>query len=133
MPRGTNMLDDIAEDLAVWIDQIAEETALAFAPARSPFSAPITEEQKLEFYRSRLFNPDGSPNTQGRTEEIERLGAEGFGRVYKAVVTRWPELRPPPPPPIEVPEQWPTAPGPPGPPPGGPMLPPVPATAMPGA
>lgn len=127
--RGTNMLDAVASDLALWIDETATEVALAFAPARAPFSAKITEEQKLEFYKSRLFNPDGSPNQAGRQAEVARLGPEGFGHVYKAVVKRWPELKPPPPQPIEVPEAWPTAPGPPGPP--GPM-PPGPPMGLPG-
>src|SRR5262245_10932116 len=116
------MMDEVADDLALWIDNTANQVALAFAPARAPFSANITEEQKLQFYRSRLFNPDGSVNTPGRAEEIQRLGAEGFAHVYQAVVKRWPELRPPAPPEIEVPQQWPTAPppGPPGVPPGVP-------------
>ena len=135
MPGTANFLDDIANDLAVWIDQTASEVALAFAPARAPFSANISEEQKLEYYKTRLFNPDGTPNVQGRTQEIQRLGAEGFGAVYKAVVQRWPELKIPEPPPIAVPDQWPTAP--PGPPPGapgpGPGVPGLPAGGPPSA
>ena len=131
MARGQSMLDDVANDLALWIDQTATEVALAFAPARAPFSAQITEEQKLAFYKSQLFNADGSPNQAGRQQEIARLGAEGFGQVYKAVVEAFPELKPPPQPALEVPEEWPSAPpgpppmlpGPPGPPPMG--LPPM--------
>ena len=121
----STMLDDVAGDLALWIDQTAESVALAFAPARAPFSANITEQQKLEFYKSRLFNPDGSPNDPGRTQELARLGAEGFARVYKAVTDHWPQLQPPEPAPIEVPEQWPGAP------PAGPMGPVLPVGAPP--
>lgn len=124
MPGQANFLDDISNDLALWIDNTAEAVATAFAPARAPFSANITEQQKLDFYRTRLFNADGSPNAQGRAEELARLGPEGFARVYKAVVAQHPELKPPPEPPIEVPEQWPTMP--PGPQSGGPNLPPGP-------
>jgi len=137
MPGSANFLDDISDDLANWIDSTATDVALAFAPARAPFSANITEDQKLEFYRTRLFNPDGTPNVQGRQEELQRLGPEGFGAVYQAVVKRWPEYRPAAPAPIEVPKEWPGAPqgappvppgAPPGPP-GGP--PPGPAGASP--
>ena len=129
MPGSPNPLDEIANDLALWIDQTSSEIALAFAPTRAPFSANISETQKLEYYRSRLFNPDGTPNVQGRTQELQRLGVEGFGIVYKAVIRAYPELKIPAPPPIEVPQQWPheTAPGPPGapgPPPGAPPGPP---------
>src|SRR3954465_9161333 len=114
MPGPPNMMDDIADDLAVWIDKTATEVALAFAPGRAPFSANITEQQKLDFYKDQLFNQDGSPNAQGRQALFARLGADGFAAVYKAVLKAHPELSPPPPrPPIEVPENWPTA-GPPG-------------------
>src|ERR1700754_190991 len=130
MPGRQNFLDDVSNDLALWIDQTATEVALAFAPARAPFSANVTEQQKLEFYRARLFNPDGSPNSQGRSEEIGRLGAEGFGRVYKAVVDHFPDLKPAEAAPIEVPEEWPTVP--PGPPPGGPGPGPMPPGPPPG-
>ena len=135
--RGQNMLDDVATDLALWIDETATEVALAFAPARAPFSAKITEDQKLEFYKARLFNPDGSPNQAGRQAEVQRLGPEGFGHVYKAVVKRWPELKPPEPEEIEVPEEWPpagpvmTSMSPMGPPPSMPMMPPGPPPGPP--
>lgn len=133
MPGRQNFLDDISNDLALWIDQTATEVALAFAPARAPFSANITEQQKLDFYKTRLFNPDGSPNAQGRAQEIQRLGAEGFGHVYKAVVDRWPELKPPAPAPIEVPKEWPTMPPGPGPASAGPgpAMPPPPVGGPP--
>jgi hypothetical protein len=113
-------LDAIATDLALWLDQTASKVALAFAPARSPFAARTTEQDKLDFYKAQLFNADGTPNVQGRSQQLARLGPESFAQVYKAVVAHWPELKPPEPPPIEVPEQWPSAP--PGPPPGPPGL-----------
>jgi hypothetical protein len=121
--RGTSLLDDVANDLALWIDKTATEVALAFSPARAPFSAQITEQQKLEFYKNQIFNPDGSPNQAGRQAQIARLGAEGFGQVYKAVVSAYPALKPAPQAPIAVPEEWPTA-APAGPPPGVGMMPP---------
>jgi hypothetical protein len=95
-PRRTTMLDDVANDLALWIDDTANKVALAFAPGRAPFSADLTEQQKLEYYTRALFNPDGSPNQQGRQREVERLGVERFAQVYKAVIQAHPELKPPP-------------------------------------
>jgi hypothetical protein len=123
-------MDLIAADLAAWIDDAAERVALAFAPARAPFSAQVTEQQKLDFYTKRLFNPDGTPNVAGRAAELERLGAENFGKVYMAVVAAHPELKPPPPeeqmadfsPPPMPPGMPPMG----GPPPGPPMMPPGP-------
>jgi len=122
------MMDEVANDLALWIDQTANDIALAFAPTRAPFAAQTTEAQKIEYYRQKLFNPDGSPNAQGRNEELQRLGVEGFGLVYKAIIRAHPELKIPTPEPIAVPDQWPTrAPsGPAGGPPALPGAPPGP-------
>lgn len=94
-PRKQTMLDEVANDLALWIDQISTEVAAAFAPGRAPFAHALTEQQKMEYYTARLFNPDGSPNQAGRMAELERLGPEGFANVYKAVVAAHPELKPP--------------------------------------
>src|SRR5215510_6434321 len=109
MPGTANPLDEIASDLAIWIDQTSSAIALAFAPTRAPFSANVTEEQKLQFYRLQFFHPDGTPNVEGRNAQLQRLGVEGFGIVYKALIRRWPDLRIPTPEPIAVPEEWPTA------------------------
>jgi len=129
MPGKANSLDEIANDLALWLDQTSTEIALAFAPNRAPFSANITEEQKLEYYKNKFFNPDGTPNPQGREQELQRMGISGFTQVYKALIKRFPELRVPTPEPIEVPEQWPQ----PGPvPPGGPPAPPGAPPGLPG-
>ena len=130
-----NMLDSVADDLSHWIDDMAEQVASAFAPGRAPFAAPITQEQKLEYYRAQLFNPDGSPNPAGRQAQLQRLGTDGFTRVYKAVIRAWPDLQLPTPPEIAVPQQWPRAPqAPPGGPPAPPGVPPgLPVGAPPGA
>src|SRR5215467_9161152 len=124
MPGTPNPMDEIANDLALWIDQTSSQIALAFAPTRAPFSADVTEEQKLQYYRAQLFNADGTPNAAGRTAQLQRLGVEGFGIVYKAIIRRWPELRIPTPEPLAVPAEWPRPAGPPGVPPGGPPVPP---------
>jgi hypothetical protein len=102
-PQRSTMLDDVANDLALWIDDTANKIALAFAPGRAPFAADLTEDQKLDYYTRALFNPDGSPNVSGRNREVARLGVEGFGQVYKAVVAAHPEFKPPTDPMLEVP------------------------------
>ncbi len=130
MPQ-TTMFDDVANDLAIWIDDTANKVALALAPRQAPFAAPLTEQQKLEVYRSLLFNPDGSPNEAGRAKELARLGPEGFGQVYKAVVRAHPELKPPEPAnPDSIDALAPVAPA--GSPPGPPPMPPMPPGPVPG-
>lgn len=98
MPNQS-MLDNIATDLANWIDQTSTQIAAAMAPQGvAPFAADLDETQKLEYYRSMLFNPDGTPNLQGRSAEINRLGPQGFASVYKAVIAAYPSLKLPTPP-----------------------------------
>lgn len=95
MPQPT-MFDDIANDLALWIDEVSSKVALALAPRTAPFAVQLTESQKLDIYTRLMFNPDGSPNEQGRAAQLARLGPDGFATVYKAVIQAHPELKPPP-------------------------------------
>jgi hypothetical protein len=100
-PQGPkrNILDDVASDLAIWLDQTSSQIAAAMAPQGiAPFAASLSETQKLEYYRNALFNPDGTPNLQGRAAQMARLGPEGFTQVYKAVIKAYPSLRVPAPP-----------------------------------
>ena len=103
MPN-TTILDAVATDLALWLDQESTRIAAAMAPqGTAPFAAPVSEEQKLQYYRDQLFNPDGTPNLNGRNAQMERLGPQGFTQVYKAVLKAYPQLRVPTPPEMAAP------------------------------
>lgn len=81
------MLEQVAEELADWIDRMAQEVAAGMMQdGRSPFGAQMTEQEKLEYYAQQLFNPDGSPNVEGRQKLIERVGVDGFVRILNAVM-----------------------------------------------
>jgi hypothetical protein len=98
MPQQS-LLDSVATDLAIWLDQESSRIAAAMAPqGTAPFSASVTDEQKLQYYRDQLFNQDGSPNLNGRSQQMQRLGPQGFTQVYKAVLKAYPDLRLPTPP-----------------------------------
>jgi len=98
MPNQS-MLDDVANDLALWIDQTSTQIALGMMPRGvAPFAAPLSETQKLEYYRDQLFNPDGTPNLAGRNAQAQRLGPQGFTMVYRTVIKAYPQLRLPTPP-----------------------------------
>ena len=104
MPQEQTQLDAVATDLAAWIDQTSTRIAAAMAPQGvAPFAADLDETQKLEYYRDQLFNPDGTPNLQGRQAQIQRLGPEGFTQVYKEVLKAYPALKLPTPPGIQAP------------------------------
>src|SRR5215471_18466536 len=101
-PRGhgsPSLIDRVSTDLAIWIDQISTKIALGMSTGGvAPGAAPLSEEQKLQYYRDQLFNQDGTPNLQGREAQIQRLGPLGFTQVYKAVLKAYPNLRLPTPP-----------------------------------
>jgi hypothetical protein len=91
--------DLIAADLAQWLDETSTQLAIAMSPQGvAPFAAPISEQQKLAYYSSQLFNADGTPNEQGRNAELQRLGPIGFRTVYRAVIEAYPWLKLPAPP-----------------------------------
>ena len=94
-----NLLDAVATDLAVWLDQTSTQIAAAMAPAGvAPFAAPLSETEKLDYYRNQLFNPDGTPNLQGRAAQMARMGPEQFTQVFRAVLRAYPFLKLPTPP-----------------------------------
>lgn len=104
MPRVENY-NLIAADLATWLDSMSSQLAVAFSPQGvAPFAAPISEQQKLAYYSSQLFNQDGTPNDAGRNAELQRLGPIGFRTVYRAVITAYPWLKIPTPPEGAAPE-----------------------------
>jgi hypothetical protein len=131
-PGTKDMYTKVAEDLAYWLEDTATKLAAAMAPQGvAPFAAALTNEEKVSFYRDTLFNPDGTPNIQGRTDLLNRLGPQGFRQVYTAVITAYPQLRIPTPPELLPSEEAPNAqhqpiPGQPANPGAGPS-PPVPA------
>lgn len=99
MPDRVEPYTQIAEDLAQWLESTSTALAVAISPQGiAPFAAPISEQQKLVYYSSQLFMPDGTPNEQGRTAELQRLGPIGFRTVYRAVIAAFPWLKLPAPP-----------------------------------
>jgi hypothetical protein len=93
------MLDTVAADLSLWLDEVGNQLAEAMmSGGTAPFAAQLTEADKLRYYTAHLFNPDGTPNMQGRAQEMQRLGPENFAMTFKAVLKANPHLAVPPPP-----------------------------------
>ena len=92
MPLERNPLDKLADELASWADvvssQIADSLMGGFA---APGAARLSEQQKMDYYTRQLFEPDGSPNMAGRTQEMDRLGPEMFAEVFAEVSKAHPE------------------------------------------
>lgn len=86
--------DLAAQDIVDWLESeppiLVEQLKAGY---RSPFSANVSEAEKLQYYRRQVFmqNPDGTPdyskpNQQGRNMLIQRLGTAGFAQVMSAVM-----------------------------------------------
>ena len=96
MPLPQNPLDQLAAELGEWVDQISTQIADSVIGGFSaPGAAQLSEQQKMEYYVRQFFNPDGTPNDQGRAQEMQRLGPEGFAEVWNEVIRAHPELKPP--------------------------------------
>lgn len=92
--RPQNPLDTLSENLAEWIDVISGEMADAIIGGLSaPFSQPLSEADKLEYYTRQMFNPDGTPNYAGRTAQLQRLGPVQFAETLKEVLKAHPEWK----------------------------------------
>jgi hypothetical protein len=109
-PKSRDVYSMVAEDLAWWLEDTSTKLAVGMSPQGvAPFAAALTTDQKIAFYRDTIFNPDGTPNVQGRTDLLARLGPLGFRQVYTAVITAYPQLRIPTPPELLPPEEAPNA------------------------
>lgn len=86
MPRQQHGYEQVSQDLADWIETRSDQMVEAMKEGgRAPFEAPMTAKEKLDFYTEKLFNADGTPNTQGRQSLINTLGVGGYVRVSQVV------------------------------------------------
>lgn len=100
MPEPTHWLDDLADDIAGSLDAEAEWYAEAIrGGARSPFSAPVSEKQKLDVYTRMFFRqkPDGTidwdaPNEDQRAKLMQSVGIKSYLDVAKEVLKARPTV-----------------------------------------
>lgn len=86
MAEQEHLWDQVARELADWLDTERVQLAAALrAGGRAPFAAKVSEKEKLEFYARQFFNPDGTRNTAGIQRTLERVGPEGFAKIYSAL------------------------------------------------
>jgi len=89
MAKKAHIFHEAGDDLASWIDTTATDLADGFYDGtKAPFSADVPEREKLDYYEDRLFLPDGTPNQEGRSAEMARIGVEGYARVMQALSKR---------------------------------------------
>jgi len=116
--ESTNTLDLVAQDLALWLDEMAQQLADAMSlGGNAPFAEPLTEQQKLDYWTAQYFNPDGTPNLAGRASAMQKMGPEQFGMTLQTIFKAHPDLKVPSPPQgAQIPAAVDAGPGPSGPP-----------------
>jgi hypothetical protein len=89
-PRGSadQTYEIVAQDLAEWLNRMPKILAAAMkgGPHRqAPFKYPATGKQKFDIFKGKLFNPDGTPNVQGRQEMLRRMTPRQYAEVVHIV------------------------------------------------
>lgn len=93
MAESEHPYDGIADDLFSWQEEMVSWATEAIkAGHRSPFSAPVSERDKLEYYRRQMFkvDPDGTvhydqPNPGGRDQLLKQVGTSAYAQIWDAV------------------------------------------------
>jgi hypothetical protein len=94
MPEPTHWLDTLAEEVSTSLDSEADWYAEAIrGGARSPFSAPVSEKEKLDTYVRTFFEerPDGTidwdkPNEDKRAKLMQSAGIKNYVEAAQAVM-----------------------------------------------
>ena len=100
--RGQHPFDSVADQTLEWIQETTDYAVEALRGGyRTPFSANVTEAQKLDYYRRKLFiqNPDGSidfskPNNAERDKLLKKLGTKTYAEVMTTVLPQNGQSRP---------------------------------------
>lgn len=97
MPRSDNTrdhpFDGIADELFDWMNEEVQYHVEAIRGGyRSPFSAPVSEKDKKDFWSRQMFQskPDGTilydqPNQQGRDQVLKQYGVQAYADILKSV------------------------------------------------
>ena len=94
MPQAEHPLDSVAEDVISWVRDESQWYVDAIrGDYRSPFSAPASEQEKLDYYTRHMFqkdaagNPDFTkPDNQWRDAFIKEFGLDNYSTVATAVM-----------------------------------------------
>lgn len=87
MAKIVHVWEEVPDELETWmqesVDYLYDE--ITSGGKSIPFAADTSEKDDLDYYRSRFFNADGTHNDQGRAEEYQRVGPNGYTRIIQAL------------------------------------------------
>ena len=108
-----HLFDQVAADLSEYVESMADMLADSMQEGgRAPFAAKLTHAQQEEYYVEKyagdIYNPDGTPNEDGRAKLVQMFGPDGFASIARAVIASR-ALNPPVLGPLSYPVYGPTA------------------------
>lgn len=84
--KPQHWLDGVGDELVQRMNENVDYLTEAFLDgARAPGAADINEDQKLDWYRRKMFNPDGTPNEKERSNILNRVGVRNYVEIVKAL------------------------------------------------
>lgn len=84
--RPQHWLDGIGDELVTRMgDNVNWLTEAFLDGARPPGAADVSEAEKLDYYHRKMFNPDGTPNEQERSNILNRVGIKNYTEIMQAL------------------------------------------------
>jgi hypothetical protein len=84
--KDQHLFERVSDRVATWLDDMPERLATRFMMGgRPPFTAQISEQEKLELFEHDFFNPDDTPNEQKRAMWYEIVGPDGYKQILFAL------------------------------------------------
>jgi hypothetical protein len=87
MAPKQHLLDLVATDIAEWVESMSDQLVNALTEGGvAPFAANVDNKQKLAYFQSKIYLPDGSINVQGRNELMTTYGPDGYAAIMRTVL-----------------------------------------------
>lgn len=87
MAKPSHLLDQISVDIADWIESMSDQLVGALTEGGiAPFAANVDNKQKLTYFESKIYLPDGSINVAGRNELMKTYGPDGYAAIMRSVL-----------------------------------------------
>jgi hypothetical protein len=87
MAPRQHLLDDIASEVGEWIESMSTDVVNALTEGGiAPFAANVDDKEKLSYFSSQVYLPDGSINVDGRNKLMQQYGPDGYAAIMRTVL-----------------------------------------------
>lgn len=87
MAPKTHLLDDVANEVGEWIEAMSTDVVNALTEGGiAPFAANVDNSEKLAYFSSQVYLPDGSINVDGRNKLMQQYGPDGYANIMRSVL-----------------------------------------------